>query len=294
MNDEELRMETSRHAFSGGRRLIGACAGWIAAIAIALFALPVACTRGPAPEPESYIAGAGETLFQLYCTTCHSESGRGSELGPSLLTPQAARRSPREIERSITEGSFEAGMPAFGGPMSTDEIQALVVYVRQLQRGARRSGGAAARAPSASTTDEASGEVSRGEAIFRGKGACIECHSIDRSGGVIGPDLDGLAARLTSPEIYAAIAFPGSEIAEGYDAKEIVMKDGSTVRARYRRETAQSIQLLEEDGNLWRTYLKSNLTSVGSDSVSLMPDDLLSRLRPEETRALLSFLGTLK
>ena len=111
---------------------------------------------------------------------------------------------------------------------------------------------------------------------------------------MIGPDLDGLAARLTSPEIYAAIAFPGSEIAEGYDAKEIVMKDGSTVRARYRRETAQSIQLLEEDGNLWRTYLKSNLTSVGSDSVSLMPDDLLSRLRPEETRALLSFLGTLK
>jgi cytochrome c oxidase cbb3-type subunit 3 len=77
----------------------------------------------------------GKSLYVNYnCIDCHGADGSGA-MGPSL---QDGRwhfgGSAGEVFQSIYEGR-PAGMPAWGGRISDDQIWLLVSYVRSLQEG---------------------------------------------------------------------------------------------------------------------------------------------------------------
>jgi len=234
----------------------------------------------------------GRTLYQNFCVSCHGAAGEGSEMGSTLAAPSVARQSPRELATTISSGRVDKGMPAFGRGLRPAEIDAVVAYLRQIQREAAQGGGASA--PAAESPAPAGGEPSQGERLFRGKARCAECHSVFDAGGVIGPHLTGLAERLKPGEIYEAIVFPSQRVTPGYALKEITTADGRTIRGRYRRESESTIQLLDATGELWTTYRKAELRSIKSAEGSLMPEGLLKGLADDETRDLLAFLQQLK
>ena len=234
-----------------------------------------------------------ERLYRQFCSSCHARRGQGSGFGPSLLTSTVGRLSDRELRLIITAGNAAKGMPAFEYGLKDGEIEALVSYIRKLQ-GIGRQGGQLRRKARTSPPDRQSPEAARGQDVFFGKGRCISCHSLLNIGGLHGPNLTVIGKRMSQGEIYESIAFPSKEIAKGFGAKTIKTRKGKTINGRYRNETPETIQLLDEEQELWTTYFKKNLRSVSSKETSTMPDDLLQRLEPGEIQDLLAYLYNLK
>jgi mono/diheme cytochrome c family protein len=82
-------------------------------------------------------ADAGK-LFKTHCLPCHGEDGKGTDLGKGLGTPdftnvewQNTRPDTRFVEQ-ILNGSEK--MFPFKDKLKMEEVQALVVYVRQFAR----------------------------------------------------------------------------------------------------------------------------------------------------------------
>lgn len=75
-------------------------------------------TSVPAPP-------AGDQLFATLCAGCHGNDGK-SGFSPSLVGAEEA-----DVREAITQGTGD--MPAFGDKLSTEEIDAVVVYVGSLQ-----------------------------------------------------------------------------------------------------------------------------------------------------------------
>jgi mono/diheme cytochrome c family protein len=97
------------------------------ALAAALFSL-----EGYSQAPDKTLAA---DAFKDNCSTCHGGDGAGSALGKRLHTPDLRSREIRgkpaaELVQVITKGKDK--MPPFEGQLSSDQINALVAYVRSL------------------------------------------------------------------------------------------------------------------------------------------------------------------
>jgi cytochrome c oxidase cbb3-type subunit 3 len=68
-----------------------------------------------------------EELFASNCAICHGEDGKGGA-GPDLSMDYEYGKTPAEVKTTISEG-HRGEMPAFGGRLSSEEIDALVDYV---------------------------------------------------------------------------------------------------------------------------------------------------------------------
>ena len=64
------------------------------------------------------------------------------------------------------------------------------------------------------------GDVDRGKTLFHEHeiASCIRCHKLGDAGGVIGPALDGIAARKQRDYLLEALVKPNATIAEGYQS----------------------------------------------------------------------------
>ncbi|MET0388901.1 MAG: c-type cytochrome [Polyangiales bacterium] len=124
----------------------------------------------PPPPPDPRIAQGAE-LYGRMCAVCHGESGEGykADQAPALAQPDfLASATDNYLGFTIAEGRAGTTMSAWykgaGGPLSFDEIRALIVFMRTWQK-----------TPSV-TLDEAKprGDSTRGQAIFDKQ--CAQCH----------------------------------------------------------------------------------------------------------------------
>src|SRR6202035_5380914 len=64
----------------------------------------------------------------------------------------------------------------------------------------------------------AGGDVGRGRRVFFGeKVACYQCHTIGNQGGHVGPDLTGVGAIRSGPDLLEAIVFPSASFVPGHE-----------------------------------------------------------------------------
>jgi mono/diheme cytochrome c family protein len=79
--------------------------------------------------PAGTQARQGYTLFMMNCAHCHGSDARGDE-GPDLhgVTKSDARIS------SIIKNGIQGEMPKFGAKLTDTDVQALVGFVRSLNR----------------------------------------------------------------------------------------------------------------------------------------------------------------
>ena len=76
--------------------------------------------------------------YKTNCVSCHGQDGRGSPVGKSLRvadfhSAQVQQQSDAQVAGVIAEG--RGNMPAFGTRLSKDQIDALVKYIRTLEKG---------------------------------------------------------------------------------------------------------------------------------------------------------------
>lgn len=197
----------------------------------------------------------GQEQYNTYCSVCHGKTGGGNGVimeGEYGYTPAPDFHQSRirdladgEIYSAIANGIRT--MPSYAHQIKVEDRWAIVAYIRALQRSQNASeedveqfGGDLSALQQehseelAEETEEDSGdsdedEVSaeRGEQVFQ-ENACQSCHSVDGSGGMIGPTLADLygneenlddGSTVTADEDYLieSIVEPNAKIVEGYD-----------------------------------------------------------------------------
>lgn len=137
------------------------------------------------------------------------------------------------------------------------------------------------------------GDVDRGKNIFfRNQTAqCIRCHSYDDYGGNAGPRLNGVAGRLTRPQILEALINPSARLAPGFGVVTVELKNGQTMSGVLQAEKPTGVVL--KVGDKPDTLLRKEQIVKRTNAPSSMPE-MKNLLTKREIRDVVSFLSTLK
>ncbi len=133
------------------------------------------------------------------------------------------------------------------------------------------------------------GDRLRGDKVFKNQGACMQCHQIDKEGGVQGPPLSLVGDRLTPEKLLESLVNPSAEITPGYGLSSVSIKDGITLVGRIaeKSEDNSSMVLIAPDGKETKLN-QQDITSI-SPPVSAMPPLGLT-LSPVDLRDLIAYL----
>jgi len=87
-------------------------------------------------EASSASTTKGEAIFAHKCVTCHGNDGAGTPVGKSLKVADlrsvlVQRKSDATLSHSISGG--KNGMPSFGNDLTSEDIRAVVLFVRTLK-----------------------------------------------------------------------------------------------------------------------------------------------------------------
>jgi putative membrane-bound dehydrogenase-like protein len=132
----------------------------------------------------------------------------------------------------------------------------------------------------------AEGSPAAGRALFRKH--CANCHKLFDEGETIGPDLTH-ANRKDRDYLLASIVDPSAVIRKEYLAYNVQTKDGRLLSGLLVEQTPGSVTLLD-DKNQRKKVARDRIESIQESPVSLMPDNLLKDLKPQELRDLFSYL----
>lgn len=193
-----------------------------------------------------------------------------------LLTKLSSGKLPAEIQLELAEA------------IDSTHSQPLITRYKQISAKLSPDSLAAAYAGAL-----VGGDAERGRRIFfRNQTAqCMRCHSFDDIGGNAGPRLNGVAARLTRPQILEALITPSARIAPGFGTVTLELKDGGKVSGILQEERPAGlvVKVGDKPDTLIRKDLITKRTNGGS---SMPPMNLL--LTKKQIRDLVSFLSTLK
>jgi len=217
----------------------------------------------------------GASLYTARCVMCHG--AQGDAIGGVNLRSGTFRNAviDRDLERFIRAGS-PAGMPAF--VLDSGEMAGVIAYLRNMN---------AFDAAAVKT-----GDVSRGRAIFSGKGACTGCHRVGATGSIVAPNLSDIGAVRSAGSLQRSLVDPASQMMPINRPVRVVKKDGIVVNGRRLNEDTYSIQILDDGGNL-HSFLKADLRDYAVSATSPMPS-YKSSLSGDELADVLAYLLSLK
>ena len=194
----------------------------------------------PARVPQR---GSGKLLFESHCALCHGIDGSGGR-GPSLRRRKLVRGADKERLESLIENGIPPEMPD-AWFLSKGEIARVAAYVRTLSN-----------AP----PEVLPGDPARGKAIYARSG-CSACHILAGEGSGFGPDLSEVGARRGSARLRETLENPVKTIPENFLLIETTTDSGQTVRGIRLNEDTFSIQLKDQQGNIY-SFRKRDLRNL--------------------------------
>jgi len=134
-----------------------------------------------------------------------------------------------------------------------------------------------------------SGDAKRGQQLYEER-MCHRCHSTSTR---IGPDLTGVASRLSREDLFLAILDPSRDISPTYLPKLLTTKSGATYTG-FMVYDAPTAKLVQTGPDTTVRLTGDEVTSVTDTRVSLMPAGLLNGLKDPELADFYAFLKTLR
>ena len=241
-----------------------------------LVALGVAVATAAVSAQHGYTRAEvenGARLFQASCATCHGPKGDAVR-GVALLSGQYKRAtSDEQLVKIVIEGIPGTAMP----PNNYTALEAgmIVAYLR----------GIAAGDSVAVTT----GDLSRGKALFDGKGKCATCHSAESR---TAPSLADVGVLRRPLELEQSILDPSAELHPEYRYIRAVTKSGAVVTGRLLNQSTFSVQIMDSAQNL-RGFSKADLREFVINQTSEMPS-YRGTLDSQEVADLVAYLMTLR
>ncbi len=121
---------------------------------------------------------------------------------------------------------------------------------------------------------------------------CSMCHQIDKKGGLIGPQLDGIG-NWGKTALATKILDPNRNISENFRTYDISLKNGQTVSGLFRREEGQNVVLANQVGEEFAVS-RLEIKEMVPSKYTLMPDNFHTNLSKEEFDRLLVYLLNIK
>jgi putative heme-binding domain-containing protein len=222
-------------------------------------------------------AEIGARVYIANCIYCHGPDGDQIP-GVNLSRGKFKRAvSDDDLVQIIRDGIPGTGMPA--QTMPEPQIRTIVAYLRSL-----------AAMPSSDLP--AGGDRARGQAIFEGKGGCLNCHRVKDNGSRFGPDLSDIGALRRVVELETSIANPNAEILPQNRFFKVVASDGSTVTGRILNQDTFTVELIDSRQRLL-SYSKTGLREFTAIDKSPMPS-YKDKLSSQEMADLVTYLVSLK
>ncbi len=249
-----------------------------------LCAILVLCLLAAAPAEAQTAApgdlGNGRRLYLGRCALCHGPTGDGGR-GTNLAQPSLPRAPDDEaLYKIIRSGIAGTEMPD-GHHLTDGEIRQLIVFVRSLGRIAPE------RIP---------GDPTRGAALFRSKGNCVQCHAVAGQGGTLGPDLTEIGARRGPAHLRAVLLDPASRLPDGFLQVRVVASDGRDITGIRVNEDTFSLQVRDISGRLhsfWKSELRELIRERGKTPMPSYRDILTSAELDDMVAYLVSLRGGL-
>jgi putative membrane-bound dehydrogenase-like protein len=130
------------------------------------------------------------------------------------------------------------------------------------------------------------GNAANGKVLFRKH--CASCHRLFGEGHAVGPDLTH-ANRKDRDWLLVSTVDPSAVIRKEYLSYVVQTKDGRVVTGLLAEQTAGQVTLVAAN-NERTTIARGQIESIEESPVSLMPENLLKGLRPQELRDLFRYL----
>jgi putative heme-binding domain-containing protein len=209
----------------------------------------------------------GKKLFQAHCISCHGPNGEGSR-GPTLAQPNLPR-SGKDVDllRIVQNGIAGTEMPRV--LLQQGDAPYIAAFVRTLGQ---------------LPPEKVAGDPVKGAELFKTKGACFSCHTLDGQGVTFGPDLSDVGRRRSVAFLRRSLTDPGADIPQRFDPYRTDIslpnnfmyvraktKAGKEVAGIRINEDTYSIQLRDVTGE-FHSYYKKELAELHKDAgVSPMP-----------------------
>ncbi len=141
------------------------------------------------------------------------------------------------------------------------------------------------------------GDVVRGKNLMAASNnsqlQCIKCHSVQGTGGAIGPDLSMIGKKATKENLYDSLINPNKAIADQYLTWIIETKKGQVLTGLVVAENSDYVVLRDGNGKDYRID-KKDVDSKTKGPNSLMPADLIKGMTEQELIDVVEYLSTLQ
>jgi putative membrane-bound dehydrogenase-like protein len=134
------------------------------------------------------------------------------------------------------------------------------------------------------------GEAEKGKIVFAQ--VCAACHQLDGVGLTLGPDLRSVVDH-PAEKLLVSILDPSADIQPGFAAYFCELNTGEQLYGSIASETGGSLSFRLADGST-RAIVRTDIKSLQSSNVSLMPEGLESALTPQSLADLIAYLKTAK
>ena len=138
------------------------------------------------------------------------------------------------------------------------------------------------------------GNAERGYNIFFGRtsATCRRCHSVQNSGGSVGPDLSSIGKEKDRKYLLEAIVAPNAKIAKGFEPVVAVMDSGKVYAGTRRSNDGTTLKLVLADGTVI-SLAKDEIDDFAKGQ-SAMPADLTKHLSLADLRDRVEYLAQQK
>ena len=190
----------------------------------------------------------GKRLFFGHCAPCHGPGAEGGR-GPTLARPKLPRAPDDPALFKLVKNGIEGTEMPGAWVMIDREIWQTLAFVRTLGR---------------TEVENVPGDRARGEAVFRGKGKCLPCHTVAGKGGTIGPELTEIGSRRSAAYLRLALLEPEATAPEGFLQVRVVTKDGRRLTGVRLNEDTYSLQIRDLSDRL-HSFWKRDLAEIHKD-----------------------------
>lgn len=121
---------------------------------------------------------------------------------------------------------------------------------------------------------------------------CSMCHQISGTGGLIGPQLNGVGS-WGQKALTEKILDPNRNISESFRVYNIKLKNGKSLTGLFRREEGE-LMIFANSGGQEFSVAKNNIVDRKASKYTLMPDYFSATIAKKDFDALIKYLLTIK